>query len=110
MRRRATAVTSQSSPRGQMVAHTSARIPCRPEESWSMSVPAVPKLRQQTAVVLGCLLMLVTVACGPLQNVTQNVVQKPPAPPLLEPQGPAAGNVQPVTAVQQAADVPPGRI
>src|SRR4051812_8167256 len=70
-----------------------------------MTVPAVPTLRQQAAVILGCLLLLLTVACAPLQSIVPKSVAPAARPPV-----PAAGNVPSAPAVQQAADVPPGKI
>jgi TolB protein len=62
--------------------------------------------RARLAALLASLSLVLAVGCAPLSSVASKV----PAPQVPEPQVPVSANVQPVPVVQQAADVPPGRI
>jgi TolB protein len=76
-------------------------------EIWSMPLLAPLRLRSRLAVLLASLLLTtLAVGCAPLGAGAAQV----PVPPPVEPVIPAPANVQPVPAVQQVPDVPPGRI
>jgi TolB protein len=78
-------------------------------ENRSMPLSAPPKHLHRIAVVLGSLLILLTVACGPVGSVADTVA--PRSVVAVDPQPPNAGTVPaPVAAVQQAPEIPPGKI